>query len=648
MRISTILDQIDLGGMALPEFQRGYVWNREQVRGLMESLYRNHPVGTLLVWTTQPENAKTRSDQELAGSPVKLILDGQQRITSLYGIIRGKPPKFFEGNGQAFLDLYFNIDEEVFEFYGPVKMKDNPVWINVTRLMQEGIGDFIGQMNDRADKPFETKIYINRVNNIFNIKERDLHIEEVTGDDKTVDVVVDIFNRVNSGGTKLSKGDLALARIGAEWPEARQEMNQRLARWRDAGFDFKLEWLLRCVNTYTTGEALFSALRNTSTPDVQEGLRKAEQYVDYLINLIGSRLGLDHDRVLGSRYSFAALMRLLRMKGGKIADPKERDRLLHWYIHTFLWGRYAGSTESIINQDLEALEDTDHPVDALVELLRQNRGDLRISANDFLAWSKGARFYPLLYMLTRVWHAKDWESGVELANHTLGAQSQLQMHHIFPKALLYDYGYEKREVNSLANFTFLTQNTNLKVSDRPPAEYLADYASRDRSLLESHWIPTDPDLWKLENYELFLEKRRQLLAQAANDFLDNLRGSEVPERELTPAASAEMEGVLGSIDSDAERVQIEEANRWVQEQGYAPGEISYELADGDSGMPLVLIDIAWPRGLQPGLSQPVALLINEDQETEEIVAQAGFRFFTSVGALKNYVEQELSMTPTVS
>ena len=86
MQIQTILDQIDLGAMALPEFQRGYVWNREQVRGLMYSLYRKHPVGSLLVWVSQTENADARGHQRLQPGSVKLLLDGQQRITSLYGL----------------------------------------------------------------------------------------------------------------------------------------------------------------------------------------------------------------------------------------------------------------------------------------------------------------------------------------------------------------------------------------------------------------------------------------------------------------------------------------------------------------------------------------------------------------------------------
>ena len=98
MKVSTILDHIDSGDMALPKFQRGYVWNRDQVRGLMESLYHGHPVGSLLVWATPAESADHRGEQELAPGVVRLLLDGQQRITSLYGIVRGKSPAFFDGD----------------------------------------------------------------------------------------------------------------------------------------------------------------------------------------------------------------------------------------------------------------------------------------------------------------------------------------------------------------------------------------------------------------------------------------------------------------------------------------------------------------------------------------------------------------------
>src|SRR5687768_8807340 len=122
--------------MALPEFQRGYVWNRDQVRGLMDSLYRRHPIGSLLVWVTESKGAPARGDGQLAAGVVKLLLDGQQRITSLYGIVRGQPPRFFEGNAETFKGLYFHLEREEFAFYSPLKMEGDPLWLDVSALMQ--------------------------------------------------------------------------------------------------------------------------------------------------------------------------------------------------------------------------------------------------------------------------------------------------------------------------------------------------------------------------------------------------------------------------------------------------------------------------------------------------------------------------------
>ena len=140
MDVATILNLIDVGEYGLPEFQRGYVWSREQVRHFMSSLYHENPVGSLLIWTTNTD-ADVRGDVESSAGNIKLIVDGQQRITTLYGISRGKAPPFFRGNPNSFLNLYFNLDGakgEEFEFYGPVKMKDNPRWVSVTRVLQEG------------------------------------------------------------------------------------------------------------------------------------------------------------------------------------------------------------------------------------------------------------------------------------------------------------------------------------------------------------------------------------------------------------------------------------------------------------------------------------------------------------------------------
>jgi hypothetical protein len=206
MKISTILDHIDSGHMALPEFQRGYVWNRDQVRGLFDSLYRRHPVGGLLVWATEAKTAAHRGNGPLAAGIVKLLLDGQQRMTSLYGVVPGHPPKFFDGNAQAFSGLRFHLGTETFAFYQPVKMQDDPLWIDVTGLMKAGnagLGALIAQLSADPAHVANVGAYVGRLGALLGVTEIDLHIEEVTGQDKTLDVVVDIFNRVNRGGIQF-------------------------------------------------------------------------------------------------------------------------------------------------------------------------------------------------------------------------------------------------------------------------------------------------------------------------------------------------------------------------------------------------------------------------------------------------------------
>jgi hypothetical protein len=644
MQLSTILDQIDMGSIALPEFQRGYVWNRDQVRNLMTSLYRRHPVGSLLVWETQTDQVTdhARGDGNLAAGTVKLLLDGQQRVTSLYGIIRGRAPKFFDGNAQAFTGLYFNIEEESFAFYMPTRMDGNPLWVNVTELMQpEGLGKIMASLFANPDLAPKMESLMNRLNTIKNIKDREFHIESVTGADKTVDEVVEIFNNVNSGGTKLSKGDLALARICAAWPEARDELKARLTKWQRASFYFRLDWLLRCITAVTTNESLFSALKDVSTERFKQGLYESERSIDNLINIIASHLGLDHDRVLGSVYSFPLMARYLDQRGGHFPNHQERDKMLYWYIHTAIWGRYSGQTESTLRKDLDAIDGPDGGLDRLIEQLRQNRGDLRIYPADFSGWSMGNRFYPMLYLLTRVCGARDWEDDINISQHLLGKLSNLEVHHVFPKSKLYQHGYSRAEVNAIANFTFLTKETNLNVSNRDPEEYFAHYEEKHPGTIASHWIPMDRELWKYENYRDFLAARRELLAQAANQFLERLYSSSIPEPEAT-ASVLERDAIIvpGGIADDIEDQALQAVNQWVIEQELPAGDIAYNLVNEDGEVQAIL-DLAWPNGIQEGYSQSVALLLDEGDDTEVIANRAGYRFFTDIEHFKTYVRQDI-------
>lgn len=630
--------------MALPEFQRGYVWNRDQVKGLFDSLYRRHPVGGLLVWATHSSGAQHRGDGALASGVVKLLLDGQQRITSLYGVIRGRPPQFFDGNARAFSDLRFHLETETFAFYQPVKMRGDARWIDVTALMQAGnagMGPMIAQMT--ADPELAPRVgdYVSRLSALLSILEIDFYVDEITGADKTLEVVVDIFNRVNSGGTKLSKGDLALAKICADWPEARDTMQAKLQEWSKAGYDFNLDWLLRSVNTVLTGEAKFQFLHNRKSEDVQKALGLAIRRIDTCLNLISGRLGLDHARVLFGRFAIPVMVRYLDQREGVLGEV-ERDKLLFWFAHAGMWGRYSGSTESMIDQDLAALEGADGGLDKMLHQLQQWSGGLWADPDDFQSSSLGARFYPVLYLLTRMGEARDWGTGLPLKASLHGKMNRLEVHHIFPKAQLYKRDYGRAEVNALANFCFLTKDTNLDITDRLPEEYFAKVEASHPGALKSQWIPEDPVLWKMENYRAFLNAREKLLADALNERMrELLHGDERWLNEVEEEPKENQPPVVGSILDEDEEKQLAEVNLWVEHHGMPSGEVSYDLSDRETGQQIAVLDLAWPQGVQEELTEPVALLLNEPNETVAVASEAGFRCFKSVESFKAYVNKEI-------
>ena len=127
----------------------------------------------------------------------------------------------------------------------------------------------------------------------------------------------------------------------------------------------------------------------------------------------------------------------------------------------------------------------------------------------------------------------------------------------------------------------------------------------------------------MENYLDFLTARRELLAQAANTFLAKLLSGSVPESDIASVLDRQVEHIPGSIDSHDEERLLQECNGWVIDQSLLPGEPQYELVDEETRDILAYFDLAWPDGLQQGYSQPVALLLNESDETYTVAQKAG-------------------------
>jgi hypothetical protein len=335
------------------------------------------------------------------------------------------------------------------------------------------------------------------------------------------------------------------------------------------------------------------------------------------------------------RYATPVITRLLQLNGGGFVDSAHRDKVLYWYVHSALWGRFSGSTETYLQQDYEAVERGG--VDSLISTLERVRGGrLAISPDDFAGSTRGSRFYPLLYLLTRVDGARDFGSGLELRAELLGKLTSLQVHHIFPKALLRKHGFDRNEINALANFCFLTQDTNLKIGMRDPAEYLPEVQARHPGVLESQWIPTDPDLWRVERYSDFLAARRQLLAASAQSFLESLRNPEGPHDDVV----LERLQVADEVIDDPRGEQVRELIAELKRRGYAEPELDAEIPDPDTGTVLAVAEAFWPKGLQEELGDPVVLELDPDDADLARLEELKIRVFTSADALLRFVENE--------
>lgn len=217
----------------------------------------------------------------------------------------------------------------------------------------------------------------------------------------------------------------------------------------------------------------------------------------------------------------------------------------------------------------------------------------------------------------------------------------MEIHHIFPKNLLYKNDYSKAVVNALANYTFLTKETNLAISNKPPKEYIPEYMKKTPGAIESHWIPTDSRLHEVENYEESLAKRRELLAEAANKFLDSLINNTVNTVAISNFSSRDATDHIDIKDEEEEKILG--LLEWLEERNLPLGEINYEITD-ENGSILTRMDVAWPTGIQQELSEPVALMMDEEEDDYNIANEQSFRYFKDIASLKKYVNELFRFT----
>ncbi len=557
--VSQLVAMIERGELKLPEMQRSYVWPATRVRDLLDSLYRKYPSGSILVWESEdavPTRELAIESAQNAFSTHKMLLDGQQRLTSLAAMLTGKPVTVRRRKKP--IEILFNLDHpdgppvELTEVdddpdllddddgegddmvgegsEGTIKdqiskrtfvvasrtLKADTKWVNVAEVLKGDVSDWtilkrIGLLPD--DSRFER--YSMRLQKLRAIRdypyvmyvlERELSYEEVT----------EIFVRVNSLGMKLRGSDLALAQITARWKGSLALFEAFAEDIADKSY-FMLDvgLLVKAIVIFASHQSRFKTLQGISVGRLEEGWKQAKDGIRFAVNLLSSNLGIEEQSLLSSPFIILTVA-AYAVQNDQEFTAEQLQQLRQWILLASARGRYSHSSESMLDQDL-AVVFKDRPIADLVERLKQQVGRLHVEPADFAGRGTRNSLFPMTYLALKRAGAQDWVSGLTLSLTHQGKLHFIEHHHIFPKSVLAKAGVEDADINEIANFAFISGKANRRLFTRPPAEYLPDViATFGEDALIRHCLPIDPELWKTENYLQFLEWRRERLSDEVN------------------------------------------------------------------------------------------------------------------------------------
>ena len=443
MKISTALDKIDEMQLFVPAFQREYVWKRDDAKSLIDSLIKEYPTGTMLTWeTANPPELKGPHRYDQKQGAVRLLLDGQQRITTLYMLIRGEIPPYYT-LPEILRDtrgLHVNLDTLELSYYMKTRMDGNPYWQNITDVLQ-GKVDAI-ELEDQFEKQGEplgreTRRRLSaNINTVRRIVDREFP-EQTIPVHATVREAIEIFYKVNDSGVALTDAELALAQICGYWPQARDLFKAKLAKLELEGFGFHLDFviyvLLGCLHH------MGSDMRRLHGQENKEALTQAwerldSQVLDYVVNLLRNRAFVDHLKEINSPYALVPIIVYCFDKRGEHLSDIEIRKMVQWFYYSQIRTRYVSQLAQKLDRDLRLLQESDQPFDDLLAVIAEER-PLEILPGEM---EGRAVQHPLFSMMRWYFKSRDavcLTTGVGLRRN-MGKKYQLESDHIFPYSRL--------------------------------------------------------------------------------------------------------------------------------------------------------------------------------------------------------------------
>ena len=546
IRIIDLVRRFDSGEIRLPLMQREYVWKPVKVVKLLDSLYKRWPIGCFYVWHTRHDRpAKERRD----GRQVSVrsldnfygfLLDGQQRLTSLSRAIAGP------AEGHTSTRAFFDVENKQF-FLGHMRKtiqkrveSEDPALVPLSELIlpegadevrhQENIDAMVERLMDRrrtgrgGGRGAEYRVRLRHVAIMLHVQAlceefRDEHEENA----------IELFARLNKGGTSLSAGDVEAARLSQE---ATQHivgpMRDFVHEPAQHALGLNFVFVTRALVTIHRGNSSFASLPKSwaSNPkDLMDSWLKTERGLRYACDLVREELGWTNRRWLPSVNALIPVAYLFKDGRGE-PTRAEREHLKRLLLLTGFRGYFRGTVETAINTLINPLRDGvprgRNRAALMVAKIPQNRL-YKIKPEDV----KGASgmYSPLMqtylsYLVAR--GARSWPSCRpvgEIAGRSV-AGDMLAVHHIFPKKFMQQFDLPVEKTNTAANYAILSQADNAELGDRDPSVVFRRLTREQREAAsEQLFIRTWDELLSYEAYDEFVERRAKELAERLNEFL---------------------------------------------------------------------------------------------------------------------------------
>jgi hypothetical protein len=510
VKIDKLISRVADGDIKIPAFQRRFVWAEDQVIELLDSIYRDYPIGSILLWNS---NEKLKATRNVCGFdipdrpesyPVNYVLDGQQRLSTIYAVFC-KDRSQASGDNSTDLgsfEIYFDLDSKRFQLKDDVAT--GPLFplkslFNITEFIQE-----------LQNIPKEYHPLVQALHTKFNNYE----VPVVTITNRSKAEVGIIFERINSTGTKLTTLDLMIAWTWSEDFHLQDQIIDLLAKLDEKGFgDIPEKTILQCLSAMISKSTSTSAILELTPGQVHQSFPNLIASMEKAIDFLFTQLNATKDFLPHIQQLIPLTFFFSKVNSPSLDQTKW---LKQWFWKTSFSKRYSGQTDDKMDADIVLFEQL---------IAGQPEGLNKYSytvTEDQLIKQKFTKNSPLVRAFLLLLAQNKPIDLVNGNNVDLGAAlskyNAKEYHHIFPRAHLKGRQFPADKINSLCNFCFLTADSNKKISSKAPSDYFTNIVPQNKfgNILEVNLMPLNRDVYEKNDYEQFLKLRSQLIIQLLN------------------------------------------------------------------------------------------------------------------------------------